>query len=163
MNRGTLHIEVHAGLRDILTRTDLGGAAVVLDAVGNPLQRDADGRYPSAGDAGRIVLAGVRGVPEISTLLRQAPTAIWSATADEDTAIPNTWTAWHPETGLLEGAWLDGQVMVPASWLDPSTRDEHATRWITSWETLTRLRADPLAGLDPATGTSRPFEEGPIR
>lgn len=143
MNRGALTIEVLHGLPEVL---DTLGAEFVTHADGTLAAYDElNQRWLAQAEAGTLHLVDVTGTAEIAEVLARAGGATWQAWCDERTEAPNLWMAHHPGVGAVEGTWLDGQVVVPISWVEAGTRTGAEERWLERYRTVARMLGDPAA------------------
>lgn len=104
MNRGTLVIEVHHGLAGLLALPGLAHQAGRADTEvvardGTPVPVGPDGRWAPSTQAGTITVRHTAADHQLAELIAASRAAVWSAWADGDTAMPNTWVAWHPPAG----------------------------------------------------------------
>ena len=138
MNRGSLTIDVRHGLPEVLACAELRGCGVVRgqDAWSSQTQVSRDQVQD-----GQVHLDDVTGTTQIADVLAHAPGAVWQAWCDERTEAPNLWIAYHPAAGVVEGTWLDDEVVVPITWVTDEL-DPQAQRWLFRYRTLTGLLDD---------------------
>lgn len=150
MNRGTLVIEVHHGLAGLLALPGLAHRAGRADTEvvardGTPVPVGPDGRWAPSTQAGTITVRHTAADHQLAELIAASRAAVWSAWADGDTAMPNTWVAWHPAGGLIEGEWLGDDVVVPVTWTEANGRSGEQERWLDRYRTISWLTQEHAA------------------
>ena len=144
MNRGTLTIEVLHGLPEVLACPELRDADVLRGD--GPWAHHPDTQQSgSQVQSGRLEIHDVTGNTQIAEVLARAPGAVWQAWCDERTEAPNLWIAFHPAAGVVEGSWLDDEVVVPAGWVTTASFTPQAQRWLTRYRIITGLLEDPTS------------------
>ncbi len=151
-SRGGAVLEVRGGLAAVMACREIAAHVDQLfgpDDRPVPLAVDADGGAlrPRGGwaglDSGSIELQEVNWFDD-AALVEAAPSARWQVFLSPETEQPGLWLAYTPQTGLVEGAHVGHEVMVPAAWVDPAGRTGDDERYLARIQSVRALLAGPV-------------------